>query len=440
MADKYFAVRSGATALRNETVHDKSLSFTALGLLTTMLSMPPDAPLGYRQFLGRGSGQSAILKAMKELEVAGYRWRFSTRNSDGMIRQVVIVFDVPTTEEQARAALTKLGTKPHACVSQPARVDDSLTPIDIDELSRVIDSLDIDGTQDLDQLKKEAIEQATKDNERLERQRIAQHQRDTIAQEQAARTSNSPSRENQRNGTVTPLRENQREGTVVPLRGNQRNGENAPCVENNATENESPTSPLREFPLQRHTVARSTHAQLISKDINSKKDKSFLTSQHEQPDSDQTAGEGRNGIYIALTEEQAQTAYACLPGHMKVTEIPGLIKIWAQVERLLNAGWTVEQIHNHLDAKPLPAEVIYLPALIASRLKDMLPAPPQPCSVSKAAKGYCNYHRNKYHGICDYCESERKAGRFEDNSTTRREWLETGCPESVEKYRHEQAG
>lgn len=98
---EFFVVRKGATALRNETVWDESISFGALGILARALATPPGMRLGYRAFAGRGMGEKAVRAAMRELEASGYRHRFSVRREDGRLRTLVFFFDEATSREEA---------------------------------------------------------------------------------------------------------------------------------------------------------------------------------------------------------------------------------------------------------------------------------------------------------------------------------------------------
>ena len=110
MKDEYFVVRRGSTVIPNATVADRSISVTALGLLTWMLFMPPGAPLGYREFLGRGLGEKAVRNSMRELEVAGYRWRFQTRTAEGTLRTATLVFEEPATTSEAWSTVADLSS------------------------------------------------------------------------------------------------------------------------------------------------------------------------------------------------------------------------------------------------------------------------------------------------------------------------------------------
>ncbi len=108
MKDEYFVVKRGSTVIPNATVADSSISVTALGLLTWMLFMPPGASLGYRAFLGRGLGEKAVRNSMRELESAGYRWRFQTRTVEGTLRTATLVFEQPVIADEAWSTVTEL--------------------------------------------------------------------------------------------------------------------------------------------------------------------------------------------------------------------------------------------------------------------------------------------------------------------------------------------
>lgn len=122
---EFFVVRRSSTALSNAVIHDSNLSFAALGLLMVSLSLPPNAPCGYRAFLGRGMGEKAVRKALKELEELNYRFRFRLRR-EGQLREVTVVADTPITKDEAHAEVVSMmnaGVVKQAsistCVSHP---------------------------------------------------------------------------------------------------------------------------------------------------------------------------------------------------------------------------------------------------------------------------------------------------------------------------------
>ncbi|VDG75775.1 Uncharacterised protein [Actinobaculum suis] len=114
----------GLTAVPNWLIHDSGLSYAALGLALTCLSMPVGMPVGYRRLAGRGLGEAATRKALAELEARGLRFRF-TVHVDGKIRDVTVVSDMPLTPVQAAGQVTEcLGLEENdghalACTSHP---------------------------------------------------------------------------------------------------------------------------------------------------------------------------------------------------------------------------------------------------------------------------------------------------------------------------------
>ena len=121
----FFVVRRSSTALSNKVIHNQDLSFPALGLLMASLALPPNAPAGYRAFLGRGMGEKAVRTALRELETMNHRFRFRIRR-EGQIRELTIVSDAPISKDEARAeivAMMSSGAVPNAqigeCVSHP---------------------------------------------------------------------------------------------------------------------------------------------------------------------------------------------------------------------------------------------------------------------------------------------------------------------------------
>ncbi len=93
-----------------------------------MLFMPPGAPLGYREFLGRGLGEKAVRNSMRELEVAGYRWRFQTRTREGTLRTATLVFEEPVPTSEAWSTVAELSSnRVEQCLS--SRADGEHNPL-----------------------------------------------------------------------------------------------------------------------------------------------------------------------------------------------------------------------------------------------------------------------------------------------------------------------
>lgn len=107
MAGDFFVVRRGATAVPNQLVHNKDLSYAALALLLVTLSLPPGARAGYRELTGRGMGEKATRQALRELESMNYRFRFTHRRQ-GQLRDLTIVSDVPLRPADAFAEAQRM--------------------------------------------------------------------------------------------------------------------------------------------------------------------------------------------------------------------------------------------------------------------------------------------------------------------------------------------
>lgn len=123
MTEDYFVVRRGRTTIPDSTVHDPGVSIPALGLLTVMLGLPAKAPMGYRAFLGRGLGEKAVRNFLRELEAAGYRWRFQARVG-GQLRTVTLIFEEPASITQAWQAVSELTSGPvERCLNEQAQPD-----------------------------------------------------------------------------------------------------------------------------------------------------------------------------------------------------------------------------------------------------------------------------------------------------------------------------
>jgi len=116
MSGKTFTVRRGTTAVPNQTIYatyaaladrdgaPQALSIQSLGLLLLLLSRPTGkASMGYRAMMGRGMGQVALLKAMKELGAVGHLYRFKRRSPAGSVITDTVVAEVPLTLAEAEA-------------------------------------------------------------------------------------------------------------------------------------------------------------------------------------------------------------------------------------------------------------------------------------------------------------------------------------------------
>lgn len=130
----FSSARRGGIAVPNAVVHNEDLSYVAMALLIKSLAMKPDAPMGYRALQGRGLGESATRKALRELEEKGFRFRFRVRH-EGKWRDWVVSSDSPIAPEDAYQDIVEriedrglVGAKIASCSSHPDFKIPSLEP------------------------------------------------------------------------------------------------------------------------------------------------------------------------------------------------------------------------------------------------------------------------------------------------------------------------
>lgn len=112
MSGRTFIARRGTTPLPNSTVHDRDLSYAALGLLAVLLARPDGAPSGYRDLMGRGLGKDATLRALRDLTAAGYRHQVRRHDERGRVVTDTLVSEKPVTAEEAAELLAEVTDNP----------------------------------------------------------------------------------------------------------------------------------------------------------------------------------------------------------------------------------------------------------------------------------------------------------------------------------------
>jgi hypothetical protein len=103
--EEYRIRRRGSLVLANETVYDRNISYTALGVLAVLLARPDDAPKGYRTLMRPGVGQASILTAFRELRANGYRYQFYRTESTikgNRVYTCTYIYEVPVSLEMAK--------------------------------------------------------------------------------------------------------------------------------------------------------------------------------------------------------------------------------------------------------------------------------------------------------------------------------------------------
>lgn len=115
----------GFTTMQNQHLRNKALSLKAVGLLSKMISLPPDWDFSLRGLATRNTdGIDGIRKAMEELEDHGYVVRHQCRDENGkMSHSRYEVFQVPQTEKPTtEKPVSELPSSENPTTSKPTTV------------------------------------------------------------------------------------------------------------------------------------------------------------------------------------------------------------------------------------------------------------------------------------------------------------------------------
>ncbi|MBT2528207.1 hypothetical protein J7E91_23020 [Streptomyces sp. ISL-99] len=96
----------------NSAARNRSLSFTARGILQHLLSLPDGAKEDVRTLADRnpGVGRKGVENAVNELVAAGYYFRRTYRDDSGQVRTEVHVYDTPQSEDSPLPVMPGTGT------------------------------------------------------------------------------------------------------------------------------------------------------------------------------------------------------------------------------------------------------------------------------------------------------------------------------------------
>lgn len=345
MANDFFVVRRGATAVPNQLVHNKDLSYAALALLVVSLSMPPGARVGYRDLVGRGLGEKVTRQALKELETLNYRFRF-THCRQGQRRDLTIVSDVPISPEDAFVEAQRMmlaggfiESQIVACPSHPDFVIEGKTPS-----HTVRHTLPHGGNADVENGDSAAIKP-------VENQLSTGSHRAATG---AARWNQDFDKENQ----------GQSDDVTVP----------------------------------RSTVARWSTAQ-VSKDTFKESSLRSDSLPHQPttsaltvvPDETVVGGEDATTISdVAPAGPSSPPNWQLIARAIPTTHRKGLMgkaahRVSEALDTLVAQGWTPRRINERLTDNPLPPAVRNPPGLLISRLEALkeIPAPQHPVGPSR---------------------------------------------------------
>lgn len=346
-ASEFYAVRRGSQSLTNAVIHDKSLSYEALGVLLVMLACPPGSRLGYRELVGRGCGQKKILSVLRELNDAGFRWIVTTRASNGRFRDVTVVYDEPVDADTAINDVARMTgrvvigiretkkTKPQAELVEP---QDSQVESGSSQLETISSNENLEGktpSQTGAYPGYAPVKPLVKPVRRKRTHRLGTHVLRSSTQEVNKLTSKP-------NQTVKPPEE---AGSGV-VGGEETKPSSPP---NKAVNPEPPVS---------QTVASGTGS-----------------TTGDPPASDDWLVIGK-----------------CLPAQMQAVDPGKASWVAGLLRKRLDAGWHPQRLRDTLAGNQLPAEVKNLTGLVAYRIKG-LPVDP-PLSASDFERIHARHKRD----------------------------------------------
>ena len=124
---------SNYTVMSNHHLRNKELSLKAKGLLSLILSLPPEWNYSLAGLCAIcKESQTAMRSALKELETHFYLVRRRTKNELGQFEYMYIIYEIPYTENQhaGSAAAAKQHTENRPQISKEKKNKDKLN-IDI---------------------------------------------------------------------------------------------------------------------------------------------------------------------------------------------------------------------------------------------------------------------------------------------------------------------
>lgn len=323
MSDEYFVVRRGRTTIPDSTVHDSNVSIPALGLLTVMLGLPAKAPMGYRAFLGRGLGEKAVRNVLRELEAAGYRWRFQTR-AGGQLRTATLIFEEPASAAQAWDAAAKLVNGPlERCLNELTQESAAQADLEQNPLSRRAAA----GAARYDKEKHDNAAGGTGSEMPSRTVQRFSAARSTVARSTVARSSAAQPSKDGSNGWVTAV-----------TQPNQ-------------------TEPAREdVPVSESVESRSP---------------------------DGSAGSGLDGLLAQARDDvdgaDWQVLVDCLPPRMRHVDPSAIGKVAEALRKRVEAGWSADALRATLAGNSLPpdSEIDNLAGLVCYRIGQIPLRPPK---------------------------------------------------------------
>ena len=117
------------TVMSNHHLRNKEMSLKAKGLLSLILSLPPDWNYSLAGLCAIcKESQTAMRSALKELEVHKYLVRRRTKNELGQFEYMYIVYEIPYTENQhaVKRKTQKEHTENDSQISKEKRIKEKI--------------------------------------------------------------------------------------------------------------------------------------------------------------------------------------------------------------------------------------------------------------------------------------------------------------------------
>lgn len=346
VSTEYYVVRRGSTSLSNKIILS-GLSYEAIGLLMTELSLRPGTPLGYRQMVGRGAGRQRVLNAHKELEQAGLRHRFLFRSAFGELRTLVVVTDDPCS---SREVLDEI----------PRRDGDFLVRIETD-FEPV-----------LPKFKPATVEGNGRQNRR------SRHAPVSVPRCDQGKRRDKPKK---------PAADKTAGRTVVPVTAPRSTG--AGRSPNTLRVKDYPSSPPPPKEVEGGTAGG------VAAPLDGGVGGEVLSS---SPISSPSAA--AEGVITPVDSSEVSSGppsadsalvYEVLPEAMWAVPVRDHAKITAAIRQRLATGWSRKQITEMLAARCLPDHVRHLTALVLARFRDDIPVGSPPPRSGQGTRSEWSY-------------------------------------------------
>ncbi|MDY3128130.1 MAG: hypothetical protein SOW59_08435 [Corynebacterium sp.] len=356
----FYVVRRGSTSLSNKVILS-GLSYAALGLLLTELSLRPGTPLGYRNMVKAGCGETQVRKAHKELEDAGFRHRLLVRGVDGSLKTVTVVTDESMSTREVLGEidlpegefLVKVQTDQEPVIPK-------FEPRNVAGSGRRLASSHraVDTAARCKQGKREAGESPGQSEMPSSHRAVDTAARSTVARSSTAGRSPNTLRVKDYPPSPQPPSQSQSDVTVVMADGSAPDG-----LTGLGLGSKSDDGVVAAAPAVGSSVADAGSE--------TSKSASLGISRDEGAGVDESARVTSEGELVELARD-------VLPGSMQAMGPQHLVRVGRAIEQRVAAGWTRQQITQVLVSRQLPAQVRNLVALVLARLRDDVPvdAPP----------------------------------------------------------------